>query len=308
VKFTAYTELSPSTVITAADIINGTDNGLLNSVIMALSQVIDQNAGDQVLNAYQRPVTTVILPWDVTNITSASKNRRRLLDLLYSGVAYVADEPNYWIRVKIPFVIHSNLQQNNSQVSISRANNAAQNDDWFDDDGTSSSFEANYTEEVMSQTVNAAVKNGISDGTLLRLMKGLDSRIQAVEYLQVAEQATTYPQVQKFNHILPVIGIAMFVMTSVMCGGLILTARMRKIQREKDRKWRETINNEEAFNKFIEMGLTLDGNGNKFMQSSKPHERDGSLLIGHDSCSSSPVITAKTRTTAKGSSNYDSNR
>jgi len=313
VKFTTYTALNPSTVVTAADIINGTDNGLLNSVIMALSQVIDQNTGDQVLNAYQRPVTTIILPWDVSNKTSASKNRRRLIDLLYSGVAYVADEPNYWISVKIPFLLHSNLSLNRSHVSISRTNNAAQTDDWFDDDGTSSAYIANYTEEVMSHAVNAAVKNGISDGTLLRLMKGLDSRIQAVEYLQEVEHATSSPQVRQFNHILPVIGVAMFAMTSMMCGGLILIARLRRIQREKDRKWRETINNEEAFHKFIEMGLTLDDNVNKFMQSSmpftgKPCVRDGSLLVGNDSCNSSPVITAKTRTTTKGSSNRDTNR
>ena len=42
------------------------------------------------------------------------------------------------------------------------------------------------------------------------------------------------------------------------------------------------LNNEEAFHKFIEMGLTLDDNVNKFMQSSmpvtgKPRVRDGSL-------------------------------
>jgi hypothetical protein len=80
--------------------------------------------------------------------------------LLYSGVAYIADEPNNWISVKIPFLLHINLSQNRSHVSISRTNNVAQTDDWFDDNGTSSAYVANYTEEVISHTVNTAVKMG----------------------------------------------------------------------------------------------------------------------------------------------------
>jgi len=36
----------------------------------------------------------------------------------------------------------------------------AQTDDWFDDNGTSSAYVANYTEEVISHTVNTAVKMG----------------------------------------------------------------------------------------------------------------------------------------------------
>jgi len=142
--------------------------------------------------------------------------------LLYSGVAYIADEPNNWISVKIPFLLHINLSQNRSHVSISRTNNVAQTDDWFDDNGTSSAYVANYTEEVISHTVNTACENGISDGMLLRLIKGLDLRKQAAEFLQKVKLATSSPQVQQFNHILPVIGVAMFAMTSMMCGGLIL--------------------------------------------------------------------------------------
>jgi len=142
--------------------------------------------------------------------------------LLYSGVAYIADEPNNWISVKIPFLLHINLSQNRSHVSISRTNNVAKTDDWFDDDGTSSAYVANYTEEVISHTVNTACENGISDGMLLRLIKGLDLRKQAAEFLQKVKLATSSPQVQQFNHILPVIGVAMFAMTSMMCGGLIL--------------------------------------------------------------------------------------
>jgi hypothetical protein len=61
--------------------------------------------------------------------------------LLYSGDAYVADEPKYWIFVKIPFINYSHL----SQYSINQKNNAAQTNEWFTDDGTSSSSIANYT-------------------------------------------------------------------------------------------------------------------------------------------------------------------
>jgi hypothetical protein len=67
-------------------------------------------------------------------------------------VAYVADEPNNWISVKIPFLLHINC--------ISRINNVAQTNDWFNDNGTSSAYAANYTEEVISHTVNTAVKMG----------------------------------------------------------------------------------------------------------------------------------------------------
>jgi hypothetical protein len=112
----------------------------------------------------------------------------------------------------------------------------AKTDDWFDDDGTSSAYVANYTEEVISHTVNTACENGISDGMLLRLIKGLDLRKQAAEFLQKVKLATSSPQVQQFNHILPVIGVAMFAMTSMMCGGLILIARLQRIQREKKSK------------------------------------------------------------------------
>jgi hypothetical protein len=64
----------------------------------------------------------------------------------------------------------------------------------------------------------------------------LDSWKQAAEYLQEVKLATPSPQVQQFNHILPVIGVAMFAMTSMMCGGLILIARLQRIQREKKSK------------------------------------------------------------------------
>jgi ABC-type dipeptide/oligopeptide/nickel transport system permease subunit len=64
----------------------------------------------------------------------------------------------------------------------------------------------------------------------------LDSRKQAAEYLQEVKLATSSPQVQQFNHILPVIGGAIFAMTSMMCGGLILIARLHRIQREKKKK------------------------------------------------------------------------
>lgn len=314
VRFTTYTQDNPSKVVTAADIINGTDNGLLNSVIMALSQVIDQNTGEQVLNAYQRPVTSAVLAWDVSNSTKTLTSHRRLLDLLYSGVAYVADAPNHWINAKLPFLIHSNFTLNTSSISSSRASSITQSDDWCDDDGGSSHSFTNAAQETLGQAINDAVKGGIDDGTLLRLMKGIDSRIQGVEYLQTAELISSPPAAKVFNHILPIVGATMFAMTAMLCGGLILSARLRKIQREKDQKWRETINNEEAINKFLEMGLTYDDSLNKLMRSSMPTrgkapERDGSLLIGNNSlCNSGPVITAETGTTAKSSLHQDTSK
>lgn len=307
VKFTALKQ--NNTMLTASDIIRGNDNGVLSAVIMAVSQVIDQSSEDEVLQAYHPPSNTTAIAWDIDG--TSTNSRRRLSSLLYSGSALIYEAPNNWIYAKLPFRVVS-WSQNNSTSGTSQSRSGSSNstyydsssssvgdDDWCDDDGGSGESSSQI---LLTQYIHSALKSRIADGGLLSLLQGLDPRIQSLDYLQLQSSdspstPTTTESTNVSNYALQIVGLAMFALSSVLCFGLLFAGHQRKMQRKKEKQWKETVGSEQAVNKFLEMGLALDEHLNKMMHSSTPvaqPKREGSLLIGNSLC-----ITEETAKTGK---------
>ena len=244
IKFIAFAEdtikVKSSTMIKASDIINKTDNGLLSSIIMAVSQVIDQNTGDVVLSAYNKPSSTA-LAWDFNNATAS---RRSLEHLLFSGIALISDAPNNWIYAKLPFRV-LDLSQNITKNSRS-SNIHNDDDDECDDDLASSSTNIKTTQIEVYQRVISAVNSSIEDGKLLSLMQKLDVRVRAVGYLQNQSidslSTTTKYTSSSSNYALHIAGLAMFAITIMVCSSLLFAGRQRKLQRESEMQCKKTKN------------------------------------------------------------------
>jgi len=234
IKFISLAEdkSDSSAMIKASDIINRADNGLLSSIVMAVSQVIDQNTGDVVLSAYNKPSSTA-MAWDFNDATAS---RRYLEKLLFSGVALISDAPNNWIYAKLPFRILG-LSQNITKNSRS---NSIHNDDdnECDDDVASSSTNIETTQTEVSQRVISAVNSSIADGKLLSLMQKFDVRVRAVDYLQTQSidslSTTTQFTSSSYSYVLQIAGLAMFAITTMVCSGLLFAGLRRKMQRESE--------------------------------------------------------------------------
>lgn len=236
IKFIAVAEdtikSDSSAMIKASDFINKADNGLLSSIIMAVSQVIDQNTGDVVLSAYNKQSSTA-MAWDFNN---AIASRRSLEKLLFSGVALISDAPNNWIYAKLPFRIlglSQNITKNSRSSSINN-----DDDNECDDDVASSSTKIETTQTKVSQRVNYAVNSSIADGKLLSLMQKLDVRVRAVDYLKMQSidslSTTTQFTSNSYSYVLQIAGLAMFAITTMVRSGLLFAGLRRKMQRESE--------------------------------------------------------------------------
>ena len=127
-------------MIKATDIINGTENELLHAVIMAISQVVNRNTEGGILITYQQRGSTAV-PW---NINGTIGNRRKLENLLYTGVAFVSEAPNNCIYANLPFRFVASFENSTTNVNSSIGSD---DDDWSDDDAPGDDDDDDWTDD-----------------------------------------------------------------------------------------------------------------------------------------------------------------